>query len=109
MKEVAFHKTADLSALILAQTCRMGKTLPKAIFEFMRADGRQTYVLFPIGITERVIGGVEPGIERGALLGEHVSLKYSEMVWKYMQQRTAGGTGGSTVGGWDCAANKVTT
>lgn len=44
-------------------------------------------------------------LEPGALFGEHVSLKYSEMVWKYTQQLTARGTGGSTVGGWDCAAN----
>ena len=56
-----------------------------------------------------LIGGVESGIEPGALLGEHGSLKCSEMVWKYTQQLTAWGSGSSTTGGWDCAADKVTT
>jgi type VI secretion system secreted protein Hcp len=27
--------------------------------------------------------------------------------WKYTQQKIGGGMGGSTVGGWDLAANKV--
>lgn len=110
MKEVAFHKLADLSSPILAQTCAMGKTLPKVIFEFMRADGNgKPICYFRMELRNVLIGGVEPGIEPGALLGEHVSLKYSEMVWKYTQQMVGGGSGGSTVGGWDCAANKVTT
>jgi type VI secretion system secreted protein Hcp len=27
--------------------------------------------------------------------------------WKYTQQKIGGGTGGTTMGGWDLAANKV--
>jgi len=54
-----------------------------------------------------LIGGVSPGIEAGSLLSEHVSLKFSKVKWKYTQQRIAGGVGGSTLGGWDLAANKI--
>lgn len=110
MKEVSFEKMADLSSPILMQTCAMGKTIPKVTFEFMRADGAGTPICyFRMELRNVLIGGVEPGIEPGNLLGEHVSLKYAQMVWKYTQQQIAGGSGGSTVGGWDCAANKVAT
>lgn len=39
LEEVSFHKIADLASPTLMQTCAMGKTIPKAKFEFMRADG----------------------------------------------------------------------
>lgn len=84
------------------------RTLPKVIFEFMRADGAgKPICYFRMDLRNVLIAGVAPSIEPGALLGEHISLKYSEMLWKYTKQLTAGG--GSTVGGWDCAANKVAT
>lgn len=108
LKEVTFHKLADLSSPILMQTCAMGKTIPKVVFEFMRADGNGTPICyFKMELQNVLIGGVEPAIEPGSLLGEHVSLKYSKILWKYTQQMVAGGAGGSTVGGWDLAANKV--
>jgi type VI secretion system secreted protein Hcp len=40
-------------------------------------------------------------------LGEHLCLKFSKVKWKYTQQKISGGVGGSTVGGWDLAANKI--
>lgn len=108
LREVSFHKMADLSSPVLLQTCAAGKTLAKAVFEFMRADGNgQPICYFRMELHNVLIGGVEPGIEPGALLGEHVSLKYGKIVWKYTQQMLTGGAGGSTVGGWDLAANKV--
>lgn len=39
LKEISFTKIADLASPILMQTCAMGKTIPKAKFDFMRADG----------------------------------------------------------------------
>jgi type VI secretion system secreted protein Hcp len=39
LSDITFHKMADLASPILAQTCAMGKTVPKAKFEFFRADG----------------------------------------------------------------------
>jgi type VI secretion system secreted protein Hcp len=39
ISDLAFKKLADLSSPILQQHCAMGKTIPKAVVEFMRADG----------------------------------------------------------------------
>jgi type VI secretion system secreted protein Hcp len=86
----------------------MGKTLPKAKFEFMRADGDGKPIkYFEIQLENVLIGGVAPSLVAGAMLSEHVSLKYSKIKWAYTQQGIAGGVRGSTVGGWDLAANKV--
>jgi type VI secretion system secreted protein Hcp len=37
--DILFRKVSDLSLPILMQTCAMGRTIPKAELEFMRADG----------------------------------------------------------------------
>jgi len=108
VQEVTFSKLADLSSPILMQTCAMGKTIPKAKFEFMRADGNGTPVkYFEIELENVLIGAITPGIEAGSILAEHVSLKFSKVKWKYTQQKIGGGTGGTTMGEWDLAANKV--
>lgn len=108
LKDVTFTKMADLASPILMQHCAMGKTLSKAKFEFMRADGNgQPIVYFQIELDNVLIGGIEPGIEPGTILDELVSLKFSKVKWRYVQQKIGGGSGGSTVGGWDLAANRV--
>lgn len=108
LKEVSFLKMSDISSPILMQTCAMGKTIPKAKFEFMRADGQGTAIrYFEIELENVLIGGIEPSIEPGSILDEHVSLKYSKIKWRYTQQKIGGGAGGSTVGGWDLAANRI--
>jgi len=108
VQEITLSKMADLSSPILMQTCAMGKTIPKAKFEFMRADSDGTPIkYFEIEIENVLIGAISPGIEAGSILGEHVSLKFSKVKWRYTQQKIGGGAGGSTVGGWDLAANKV--
>lgn len=108
LQEITFSKMADLSSPILMQTCAAGKTIPKAKLEFMRADGNGSPIkYFEIELENVLIGGIHPGIESGSFLGEHVSLKFSKVKWRYTQQKIGGGTGGSTIGGWDLAANKV--
>lgn len=108
VQEVTFSKLADLSSPILMQTCAMGKTISKAKFEFMRADGNGTPVkYFEIELENVLIGAITPGIEAGSILAEHVSLKFSKVKWKYTQQKIGGGTGGTTMGGWDLAGNNV--
>jgi type VI secretion system secreted protein Hcp len=39
LEDITFSKLADLASPILMQYCAMGKTMPKAKFEFMRPDG----------------------------------------------------------------------
>jgi type VI secretion system secreted protein Hcp len=108
LKEVTFEKIADLSSPLLAQTCAMGRTSPKAKIEFLRADGQGVRIkYFEVELENVLIGSVAPSIHAGSLLSEYVSLKYSKIRWTYTQQRIGGGAGGSTVGGWDLAANMI--
>ncbi len=86
----------------------MGKTIPKAKFEFMSADGDGTPVkYFEIELENVLVGMVKPGIRQGAIMKENICLKFSRVKWKYSQQKIAGGAGGNTSGGWDLAANRV--
>jgi type VI secretion system secreted protein Hcp len=109
LEELLFSKTADLASPILMQHCAMGKTIPKAKLEFMRADGQGNPIkYFEIELENVLIGSISPGIAAGTLLNEQVSLKFSKVKWRYTQQKVGGGSGGSTVGGWDLAANRIT-
>lgn len=74
----------------------------------MRADGQGNPIkYFEIELDNVLIGGIEPSIEPGTILDEQVSLKYSKIKWRYTQQKIGGGAGGSTVGGWNLATNRV--
>lgn len=106
--DIVISKLADLSSPILLQTCAAGKTIPKAKFEFMRADAQGERVkYYEIEIDNVLIGAVTPSVEEGDILGEEVALKFSKVRWKYTQQKISGGAGGNTSGGWDLASNRV--
>lgn len=106
--DVVISKLADLASPILLQTCSAGKTIPKAKFEFMRADALGERVkYFEIELENVLVGAVVPSIMGGNILSEHVSLKFSKVKWKYTQQKISGGLGGNTAGGWDLAANRM--
>jgi type VI secretion system secreted protein Hcp len=59
-------------------------------------------------LTNVLIGMVKPHMGGDeSYLSETVNLKYSKINWTYTQQKIGGGAGGSTVGGWDLATNKI--
>ncbi len=108
LSEITFSKLADLASPILFQHCAMGKTIPKALFEFMRADGDgKPITYFKIELQNVMISNVHPNSGEGGILTEQIHIAYSQIKVSYTQQRIAGGAGGSTSGGWDAAANKV--
>lgn len=108
LQDIMFTKLADISTPILLQTCAVGKTIPRAKFEFMRADGNGDRVkYFEIDLENVLIGMISPGIHAGDILSENVSLKFSKVKWRYTQQKVTGGAGGGTSGGWDLATNKI--
>lgn len=108
LSEIRFVKIADLSSPILSQTCAAGKTLPKAKFEFWRADGQGERVkYYEVELENVLIGHIGQSAGAGAFLTDSVSLKFSQVKWRYTQQKVSGGAGGSTVGGWDAAANRI--
>ena len=107
-RDIVLSKLADLASPILLQTCSAGRTIPKAKFEFMRADAQGERVkYFEIEIENVLIGAVSPTVEEGDILTEDVALKFSKVKWKYTQQKISGGAGGNTSGGWDLASNRV--
>jgi type VI secretion system secreted protein Hcp len=107
LSNLSFKKLADLSSPVLQQHCAMGKTIPKAKVEFMRADGEGKPVnYYTVELENVMISGVTPNSGDGGTIIEHVHLAYSKMKWKYTRQGIKGGAEGSTTGGWDCAANK---
>jgi type VI secretion system secreted protein Hcp len=108
LSEISFRKLADLSSPLLCQTCATGKTIPKAKFEFMRADGNgEPIKYYTVEIENVMISAVSPSSGDGGVLTERVSLAYSKIKWSYTQQKIAGGASGNTSGGWDAAANKI--
>ncbi|USX11300.1 type VI secretion system tube protein Hcp [Oxalobacteraceae bacterium OTU3REALA1] len=107
-KDIVIAKLADLATPLLLQTCSSGKTIPKAKFEFLRADGQGERIkYFEIELENVLISSVAPQVQPGDILSEHVSIKYSKVKWKYTQQKIGGGSGGNTSGGWDLSANKT--
>ena len=107
-KEIVLTKLADLSTPLLLQNCSSGKTIPKAKFEFMRADGQGERIkCFEIELINVLISSVTPSVGAGDILREFVGLNYSQVKWKYVQQKIGGGSGGNTSGGWDLSTNKV--
>ncbi len=106
--DVVITKLADLASPILLQTCSAGRTIPKAKFEFMRADAQGERVkYFEIELDNVLIGAVSPSVSEGDILTEEVGFKFSKVRWKYTQQRISGGMGGNTSGGWDLATNRI--
>lgn len=108
MDDIRLQKLADLSSPILMQTCMMGRTIPKAKFEFLRADGQGERIkYFEIELENVLIGQVTPTIHEGSILSETLGLKFSKVKWKYTQQKIGGGGAGNTAGGWDLSTNRV--
>lgn len=106
--DIMFQKLADISSPILLQHCAMGKTIPKATFEFLRADGEGKPIpYFKIELQNVMISSVTPDSGDGGTIRETVRLAYAQIKWFYTKQSIRGGTEGKTTGGWDCAGNKV--
>lgn len=108
LEDVTFIKHADLASPILMQHCCMGKTLPSAKLEFMRADGQgQRVKYFEMELRNVLISHVQSSIQPGDILAESVGLKFAQVKWRYTVQRINGGAGGSTVGSWNLSTNRI--
>lgn len=106
-RSISLEKLADLSSPVLMQTCSMGKTIPKAKLEFMRADGQGNPVkYYEIELENVLIANMDQLISEGGLLQDAISLRFATVRWKYTQQKIGGGMGGNTAGGWDLSSNR---
>jgi type VI secretion system secreted protein Hcp len=106
-KTIALTKLADLASPMLMQTCSMGKTLPKAKLEFMRADGDGKPIkYYEVELENVIIANMDQVVHEGTILHDSLGLRFSKVKWKYTQQKIGGGASGNTAGGWDLACNK---
>lgn len=106
-RTISLTKLADLASPILMQTCSMGKTIPKAKLEFLRADGDgQRVKYYEVELENVIIANMEQVLGHGSILQDEIGLRYSSVKRKYTQQKIGGGAGGNTAGGWCLASNK---
>jgi type VI secretion system secreted protein Hcp len=106
-RTLSFSKLVDLASPILMQHCSMGKTIPKAKLEFMRADGDGKPVkYYQVELENVMLSHIDQVMRDGGVLHDEVGLCFSKVKWTYTQQRIGGGAAGCTGGGWDLAAKK---
>lgn len=105
---INFTKLTDLASPVLLQACAAGKTLAKAVFEFMRADGDGKPIpYFKIELENLIIASITPDSGEGGIIVERVQLAYAKIRWHYLKQSIRGGTQGNTQGGWDCSLHRA--
>lgn len=105
---ISFTKLADLASPILLQTRATGKTIPKASFEFMRADGDgKPIVYFKIELEHLMIASISADSGESEIIVERLQLAYARIKWHYTRQSIRGGAQGNTSGSWDCSTHKV--
>lgn len=105
---ITFQKLADIASPVLLQTCAAGKTIPKAVFEFMRADSNGNPIpYFRIELEYLLIASITPDSGDGGIITERVQLAYAKIKWNYIRQSIRGGSQGNTSGGWDCSTHRA--
>ncbi len=106
-RTLSITKLADIASPLLMQTCSMGKTIPKAKLELMRADGDGKPVkYYEVELDNVMIANMEQLVSEGSILHDSIGFRFSKVKWRYSQQKIGGGAGGNTAGGWDLACNK---
>jgi type VI secretion system secreted protein Hcp len=106
-RSLTITKLVDIASPLLMQHCSMGKTIPKATLEFMRADGDGKPVkYYQVELENVMLSHIDQVMPGGGVLHDEIGLCFSKITWKYTQQKIGGGSSGSTVGGWDLAAKK---
>ena len=104
---LAVTKLVDLASPLLMMYSSMGKTIPKAKLEFMRADGNGTPVrYYEVELENVLIAHVNQAVHAGDILHDSVGLRFSRVKWKYTKQQIGGGSSGNTAGGWDLSTNR---
>lgn len=106
-RSLSLSKLADLSSPVLMQSCSMGRTIPKAIVECMRADSDGVPVkYYEVELSNVLIASIEQMVSEGNILHDSIGLRFSMVKWKYTQQKIGGGLGGNTSGGWCLSTNR---
>ena len=85
-RTLSLSKLVDIASPILMQTCSMGKTIPKARLEFMRADGDGKPVkYYEVEMENVIVANIDQAMGDGGLLQDDIGLRFSKVKWKYTQ------------------------
>jgi len=103
---VRITKAVDLASPKLMELAAQGKTIPKVRLEFFRADGGGAVKYYEMVLENVLVSSNKKSYGGSGLLIDQFTLHFTKITEKYTQQKIGGGVGGSTVGGWDLAANK---
>lgn len=105
---ISVTKFTDLTSPILLPRCSMGKTIPKAKLEFMRADSDGNPVkYYQVGLENVMTANIRQMVGGSSILHDDFGLRFAKIKWTYTHQKIGGGSGGSTAGSWGLAAKKV--
>lgn len=75
-RTLSLSKLVDMASPILMQTCSMGKTIPKAKLEFMRADGDGKPVkYYEVEMENVMISNIDQLISDSGLLQDEIGLR----------------------------------
>lgn len=107
-RTLSLSKLTDIASPILMQHCSMGKTIPKAKLEFMRADGDGKPVkYYQVELENVLLSHMDQVMSGGGLLHDEIGLCFWKVKWSYTQQKIGGGASGTTTGGLDLSAKKA--
>lgn len=107
--DMVFEKVLDLVSPQLYQACSSGQTFKEVTINFMRADGDGARVKYlEVKLKNAIISSVAPSIQGEGLPVEKFGLKYAAIQWKYTQQKSEGGSGGTSQGAWSLTKNDKT-
>lgn len=74
----------------------------------MRADGQGERVkYYEVELENVLVGSMDQLVTEGNILHDSIGLKFSQVKWKYTQQKISGGAGGNTTGSWNLSTNKI--
>lgn len=108
LSEISISKLVDLASPILSQLCACGKTIPKGRLRMLRADGDgEPVTYFEVDLENVLIAHMAPSFGGAGFPSESIGLKFSQIRWKYTQQKIGGGSSGNTTGGWNLSTNRI--
>ena len=79
-RTLSISKLADLPSPILMHHCSMGKTVPKAKLEFIRADGDGKPVkYYEVDLENVLIASMDQTVHEGSVLHDKIGLRFSKI------------------------------
>lgn len=108
VNDLSFTKEVDLSTPPLMLACAKGQHIKEATLYVRKAGGDNPIEYVTITMQDLIISSVSTGGSQGETrLTENVTLNFTKVKYKYIEQTETGGEGTKPEMGWDIQANKA--